>query len=252
MHDPDDPDASYFSPATPTPGSAFPAAYDARADSAYNATTFGAYGGERQEVGSAMTSPSQTAGPLTLTPDDIRRRMTLGQGQQQGGDWRQSVNEVFGALSMMRTGSDSSSADGTEDHDQYLFAPVQETVFAYPGTPAPGAADFGGGASPAAPASPFAMPMSKPMMSPDAMLRAYATTHTAPTTASASRAAWPAPGTKPLSVLGRAITRKTSKQFVSPLSNSTAGAEVVVSIGGTGMRVLYAQPEDGALGTRRG
>ncbi|KAJ7084906.1 hypothetical protein B0H15DRAFT_951392 [Mycena belliarum] len=65
-----DPNATYLSPATPTPGSAFPAAYDARADSACNATSFGG---------------------LTLTPDDIRRdirrHMTLGQGhQQQGGE----------------------------------------------------------------------------------------------------------------------------------------------------------------------
>ncbi|KAJ7082270.1 tRNA synthetases class I-domain-containing protein [Mycena belliarum] len=36
-----DPNATYLSPATPTPGSAFPAAYNARADSACNATSFG-------------------------------------------------------------------------------------------------------------------------------------------------------------------------------------------------------------------
>ncbi|KAJ7076734.1 hypothetical protein B0H15DRAFT_790285, partial [Mycena belliarum] len=198
-----------------------------------------------QEGGDAMTSPRQTAGPLTLTPDDIRRRMTLGQGQQNGGEWRQSVDEVFGALSMMRTGNSPSTPDAAEDDGgEYLFAPVQETVFSYPGTPVAGATGFGG-ASPAAPASPFSMPMSKPTMSPDEMLRAYATNHTGPSAPSSGRSS-PAPATKPLSVLSRAITRKSSKQhFVSPLSNSTTGAEVVSTISGSGMRVLYAQPETG-------
>ncbi|KAJ7032682.1 hypothetical protein C8F04DRAFT_1396522 [Mycena alexandri] len=140
--------ASYFSPTTPTPHSGFPdtmGAYEPSADSAYAANTFGApaynygsaYGspvlsasGSGSESGgvSAFTSPRQTAGPLTLTPDDIRRRMTrtgsspnahahahasphannrnsgfvgqMGQGQGgEGGEWRQSVDEVFGALS---------------------------------------------------------------------------------------------------------------------------------------------------------
>ncbi|KAJ7882732.1 hypothetical protein B0H14DRAFT_3433217 [Mycena olivaceomarginata] len=56
----------------------------------------------------------------------------------------------------------------------YLFAPpVAETVFAYPGTPA--ASSFNSTPNATAPASPFAMPMSAPTMSPDAMLHAYAT-----------------------------------------------------------------------------
>ncbi|KAJ7451086.1 hypothetical protein FB451DRAFT_1051600 [Mycena latifolia] len=169
-----------------------------------------------------MTSPRQTAGPLTLTPDDIRRRMTLGHGQQNqaGGEWRQSVDEVFGALSMMRTGADPTSPDATDGEDGDPASPPMPS---------------------AAPASPFAMPMSAPTMSPDDMLRAYAATHTA--TGS------PIMATKPLAPLGRSITRKTSKPtFVSPLSNSTAGAEVVSTYTGTGMRVLYAQPEEGAGG----
>ncbi|KAJ7082190.1 hypothetical protein B0H15DRAFT_952578 [Mycena belliarum] len=75
-----DPNATYLSPATPTPGSAFPAAYNARADSACNATSFGG---------------------LTLTPNDIRR------------DIRRHMTLV------MRNGSDSSSADATEEHHHY-------------------------------------------------------------------------------------------------------------------------------------
>ncbi|KAJ7187417.1 hypothetical protein C8R46DRAFT_856244, partial [Mycena filopes] len=142
--------------------------------------------------GGSYTSPRQTAGPLTLTPDDIRRRMTSGPnpnannpnamnaGNNNGaGQWRQSVDEVFGALSMMRTGTED---DNDNDGGEYLFAPpVAETVFAYPGTPAAATSSFN-----STPASPFAMPMSTPTMSPDAMLRAYATkkhasSHGAPT-----------------------------------------------------------------------
>ncbi|KAJ7072126.1 hypothetical protein C8F01DRAFT_953349, partial [Mycena amicta] len=119
-----------------------------------------------------MTSPRQTAGPLTLTPDDIRRRMTTQHGANGEGAWRQSVDEVFGALSMMRTGGPGAPDDTQDDAGEYLFAPTPETVFAYPGTPA--ASSFN-----SVPSSPFAMPMSlEPMAnSPDAMLRAYAAKH---------------------------------------------------------------------------
>ncbi|KAJ6460456.1 hypothetical protein C8R47DRAFT_929986, partial [Mycena vitilis] len=129
----------------------------------------------RAGAGSGVGSPRQIGGPLTLTPDDIRRRMAVqhapAPGQEQ---WRQSVDEVFGALSCANTGADGHEANDDDDSGEYLFAPVQETVFAYPGTPAAGS----GFASPALPAaSPFAMPMQPPTMSPDAMLRAYATKH---------------------------------------------------------------------------
>ncbi|KAF7321768.1 hypothetical protein MKEN_00698500 [Mycena kentingensis (nom. inval.)] len=193
---------SYFSPITPTAGNAFSAVYaeNPSAASAYGATTF--------DAPPEMTSPRQTAGPLTLTPEDIRRRMTANNGPNGDGAWRQSVDEVFGALSMMRTGGPSSPE--TEDTDEYLFAPTPETVFAYPGTPA--ASSFNS----AAPSSPFAMPMSSvaTSSSPDAMLRAYATKH--------------------MSVASNAP---------STLSNSTAGAEVVSSLHNTGMRVLYTQQD---------
>ncbi|KAJ7673132.1 hypothetical protein DFH06DRAFT_1467524 [Mycena polygramma] len=74
------------------------------------------------------------------------------------------------------TGADGHEADDDDDSDdddsgECLFAPVQKTVLAYPGTPAAGS----GFASPALPAaSPFAIPMQPPTMSPDAILRAYA------------------------------------------------------------------------------
>ncbi|KAJ7081038.1 hypothetical protein C8R43DRAFT_343131 [Mycena crocata] len=229
--------ASYFSPTTPTPTGAF--------DSAYAETTYASpvEGEGRQD----MTSPRQTAGPLTLTPEDIRRRMTLrtpsngssgngGNGTGQQGEWRQSVNEVFGALSMMRTGTeDDDGGDG-----EYLFAPMPETVFAYPGTPAPGAAfnSAPAQAAPAAPAtSPFAMPMPASTMSPDEMLRAYATStaskHTS--TSTPGRAGTPT---------GRNHTSTTGRVTPSPLSGTTAGAQVVPTLAGTGMRVLYKQPEE--------
>ncbi|KAJ7771265.1 hypothetical protein DFH07DRAFT_734583, partial [Mycena maculata] len=144
----------------------------------HTASTYNADGGEEEAPPvpalpspSRISAPRQTAGPLTLTPDDIRRRMTLQQhgGNQSGGEWRQSVDEVFGALSLMRTGStagspNANSPDGAEDAgDDYLFAPSHTN----PLLPAPSA--------PSAPASsPFAMRMSAAAMSPDDMLRAYA------------------------------------------------------------------------------
>ncbi|KAJ7032681.1 hypothetical protein C8F04DRAFT_1261761 [Mycena alexandri] len=69
--------------------------------------------------------------------------------------------------------------------------------------------------SPNPPASPFAMPMSAPTMSPDAMLRAYA----------------------------------TKKKHTSSSTKHTSGAEVVPTLKNTGMRVLYKQPEDEVAGS---
>jgi hypothetical protein len=66
------------------------------------------------------------------------------------------------------------------------------------------------------PAPPFAMSMNAPTIPPDDILRAYAAKHASTATAT-----------------------------LSPLSGTTAGTEVVPSLRGTGMRVLYKQPEDG-------
>ncbi|KAJ7788066.1 hypothetical protein B0H14DRAFT_2950037 [Mycena olivaceomarginata] len=50
-------------------------------------------------------------------------------------DWR----------ALMRTGTPSSSTPSTNGDGEYLLAPVRsETVFAYPGTPAPGQGGFRG------------------------------------------------------------------------------------------------------------
>ncbi|KAJ7716457.1 hypothetical protein B0H16DRAFT_1741264 [Mycena metata] len=109
---------------------------------------------------------------------------------------------------LMRTGADDTDSEGGD----YLFAPpVAETVFVYPGTPA--ASSFN--SSPNASASPFAMPMSAPTMSPDAMLRAYA----------------------------------TKKKHTSSSTKHTSGAEVVPTLKNTGMHVLYTQPEDDSPGS---
>ncbi|KAK7028692.1 hypothetical protein R3P38DRAFT_3267532 [Favolaschia claudopus] len=254
-----DADASYFSPVTPTPHqSAFtsasaygsPAAFsnayggyeeqEEGAGSAYLPNTFGSFvatpsqgSSTPSDNGLGVESPRQVGGPLTLTPEDIRRRMTMRSDQQDG--WRASVDEVFGALSLMRTGTSTHNVNGNNgtfdnnnmtdmtaeaDADEYLFAPPAETVFQYPGTPAPGSG-FGSpnippalptGTSstfPASAASPFAMPMQPPTMSPDAMLRAYA-----------------------------AKTKHTST------ATGNSGAEVVSGLKDTGMRVLYSEGEE--------
>jgi hypothetical protein len=96
-------------------------------------------------------SPTQTAGALALTPEDIRARIA---GQEHRAS--ASVDALMPALSMMRhDGADSA----------YLFnAPAQ----AHPAPPTPAHA----------PTSPVGMmpmqPMPANVMSPDEMLRAYA------------------------------------------------------------------------------
>ncbi|KAJ6507065.1 hypothetical protein C8R45DRAFT_1090703 [Mycena sanguinolenta] len=189
---------------------------DPSTDSAYAVNTFSSFPSSYSGSGSSAattpdmsisgtTIPRHTAGPLTLTPEDIRRRMTAQHGQE---GWRQSVNEVFGALSLMRTGSTAGNSTGANEDDdggEYLFARAQnETVFAYPATLAPGSG-FGSPASSytsspgpafvtpavstpttASSASPFAIPMQPPTMSSNAMLRAYAAKH-ASVTANLSR-----------------------------------------------------------------
>ncbi|KAJ7757172.1 hypothetical protein B0H14DRAFT_3511952 [Mycena olivaceomarginata] len=136
---------------------AYPAHRQARlgpAPSAYTASPYSAspnaYGGtysddERERASSegvsAMASLRQIGEPLTLTPEDIRHRMSLQHGNGRE-SWRQSADEVFGALSIMRTGGptapDANTADNEDDDTgEYLFAPQQaETVFQYLGTPA--------------------------------------------------------------------------------------------------------------------
>ncbi|CDO72000.1 hypothetical protein BN946_scf184943.g35 [Trametes cinnabarina] len=111
---------------------------------------------ESSSNSSPILSPVQTAGPLTLTAEDIRARM----GGQEAAP-RPSVDEVMPALSMMRTGGEQDISN-----DELLFKP-QVTM---PAAPSP---------THQAPKSPIMgvmpmQPMPANVMSPDDMLRAYA------------------------------------------------------------------------------
>ncbi|OSC99574.1 hypothetical protein PYCCODRAFT_1372865 [Trametes coccinea BRFM310] len=111
---------------------------------------------ENSSNSSPILSPVQTAGPLSLTAEDIRVRMT---GQESAP--RPSVDEVMPALSMMRTGGEQDASN-----DELLFKP-QVTM---PAAPSP---------SHQTPKSPIMgvmpmQPMPANVMSPDDMLRAYA------------------------------------------------------------------------------
>ncbi|KAG2753781.1 hypothetical protein P692DRAFT_20233203 [Suillus brevipes Sb2] len=99
-------------------------------------------------------SPTQTRGPFTLTPDDIRARMSLSGASEA----RPSMDEVWPSLSMMRTGNEAGG-------DDYLLPQEQQTVD-IPLPPAP--------VHPAPESGLGMMPMPANVMSPDEMLRAYA------------------------------------------------------------------------------
>ncbi|KAG1726826.1 hypothetical protein EDB19DRAFT_1833293 [Suillus lakei] len=99
-------------------------------------------------------SPTQTRGPFTLTPDDIRARMSFGGASEA----RPSMDEVWPSLSMMRTGNEASG-------DDYLLPQDQQSVD-MPLPPVP--------AHPAPESGLAMMPMPASVMSPDEMLRAYA------------------------------------------------------------------------------
>ncbi|KAI0824357.1 hypothetical protein BC628DRAFT_1322877 [Trametes gibbosa] len=111
---------------------------------------------ESSSNSSPILSPIQTAGPLSLTPEDIRARMA---GQESAP--RPSIDEVMPALSMMRTGG-----DGLANNDEMLF----KAQVAMPALPSP---------THQTPKSPIMgvmpmQPMPANVMSPDEMLRAYA------------------------------------------------------------------------------
>ncbi|CAL1702921.1 unnamed protein product [Somion occarium] len=101
-----------------------------------------------------LLSPTQTAGPFSLTADDINARMS---GLEPAP--RPSVDEMMPALSMMRTGG-----QGTSGNDDLLFQPKSPL----PSPPAPVVAK-----SSVVGMMPM-QPMPANMMSPDDMLRAYA------------------------------------------------------------------------------
>ncbi|KAG1790477.1 hypothetical protein EV424DRAFT_1508866 [Suillus variegatus] len=107
---------------------------------------------DKEETGDL--SPTQTKGPFTLTPDDIRARMSLSGAPEA----RPSMDEVWPSLSMMRTGNEAGG-------DDYLLPQEQQSVD-MPLPPVP--------AHPAPESGLSMMPMPASVMSPDEMLRAYA------------------------------------------------------------------------------
>ncbi|KAG1769059.1 hypothetical protein EV702DRAFT_979112 [Suillus placidus] len=107
---------------------------------------------DKEETGDL--SPTQTSGPFTLTPDDIRARMSFSRTSEA----RPSMDEVWPSLSMMRTGNEASG-------DDYLLPQEQQSVD-LPLPPVP--------AHPAPESGLPMMPMPANVMSPDEMLRAYA------------------------------------------------------------------------------
>ncbi|PSR77440.1 hypothetical protein PHLCEN_2v7871 [Hermanssonia centrifuga] len=106
--------------------------------------------------GGAM-SPTQAAGPLSLSVEDINSRMV---GQEAGP--RPSVDEMMPALSMMRTGL-------TGVDDMLLSPKSPMSPFAQTQLPTPPAATH----QPPIGLVPM-QPMPASVMSPDEMLRAYA------------------------------------------------------------------------------
>ncbi|KAL6306619.1 hypothetical protein BKA93DRAFT_149947 [Sparassis latifolia] len=100
-------------------------------------------------------SPTQAAGPFSLSAEDIQARMS---GQE---DSRPSIDAVLPALSMMRTGG-----DGVSNNDDMLLAPS-------PPMPAPPSLAHQIPKSSIVGIMPM-QPMPANVMSPDEMLRAYA------------------------------------------------------------------------------
>ncbi|KAL4064691.1 hypothetical protein V8B97DRAFT_2105880 [Scleroderma yunnanense] len=104
--------------------------------------------------GSEEMSPTQTLGAFSLTPEDIKARIS---GEPSEG--RPSMDEVWPSLTMMRTG-----AEDAGEGDEYLIPSYPPVDLPLPPVPAH-----------AAPGSPISMmPMPASIMSPDEMLRAYA------------------------------------------------------------------------------
>ncbi|EPQ52927.1 hypothetical protein GLOTRDRAFT_117105 [Gloeophyllum trabeum ATCC 11539] len=102
-------------------------------------------------------SPTQKAGPMDLTADEIEARISGG-----GAAPRPSV-DVLPALSMMRTGA---NADGDND---YILSPTSQAAE----LPTPPTPSYLPPKSPIMGAMPM-QPMPASVMSPDEMLRAYA------------------------------------------------------------------------------
>ncbi|EIN06503.1 hypothetical protein PUNSTDRAFT_53946 [Punctularia strigosozonata HHB-11173 SS5] len=136
------------------------------------------------ELPSGMLSPTQAQGPFTLTPEDIRARMSGANTQP-----RPSIDEVMPALTMMRTGMDASemlySPDANDAYVETWHMPTPPTPSHQPESPIPSAtAPLMQMPTPSvdSPSFPMVSPVMPSMqleqeesMSPDALLRAYAT-----------------------------------------------------------------------------
>lgn len=101
-------------------------------------------------------SPTQTAGPLPLTPDDIHKQMS--------GQARPSMDDYMPALSMMREGGNNDSGLLLSSHRDEM--PTPPLPAALPKSPATGMMPM--------------QPMPANVMSPDDMLRAYAESRRTP------------------------------------------------------------------------
>ncbi|KAF9530763.1 hypothetical protein CPB83DRAFT_787889, partial [Crepidotus variabilis] len=132
--------------------------------------------------GKKTFSPRQTAGALTLTPEDIRARIAAGRARSGssaangGAKDMGGADDLLPALSMMRTGSLDPSQP-----DEYLLRSQTPTTPTLPEAAHPKAlsshTSSAATASPVMPSMPMqAMPTASTgaVMSPDEMLKAYA------------------------------------------------------------------------------
>ncbi|PFH53632.1 hypothetical protein AMATHDRAFT_1268 [Amanita thiersii Skay4041] len=219
----------------------------------------------------ASLSPRQTVGPLTLTPEDIRARI---QGGKVGKD-EDGIDEVLPALSMMRTGSRLSanpfanSAAGSsigstpiEEEDEYLIPSVgaasrsgiitmpEPTHFPASASPAPSfplpmLPHSGADVPPSNPMTPpnriAALPGSDAVMSPDAMLRAYAERKASsrPTSANGHRGLEKQPSFSNNGFVGGfaiSLSKKgRKKEKEAKLNNITVSSPMPIS----GMSIVY-------------
>ncbi|KAF5319674.1 hypothetical protein D9619_008395 [Psilocybe cf. subviscida] len=183
---------------------------------------------EREQQDDGSFSPRQREGALALTPEDIRARINASK-KEEG-----FAADMMPALSMMRTGDAS--------NDDYLL----------PASPPPAAHHKINTSIPTAPqrvASPVMasmpmQPMPASVMSPDAMLRAYAERKAA--AAAAGRVASPVRTHSPASSGGRKRSLAGT-----PISYPIPGA-VATTAGATGMRVLYDQQETATYSVNSG
>ncbi|KAJ8487228.1 hypothetical protein ONZ45_g14409 [Pleurotus djamor] len=193
------------------------------------------HGDNESEDGSGTMSPTQTQGPASLSVEDIRKRIggtSVGKTDQGNLD-----GEVMPALRLMRTGSKqktqtaNQAAASEEGSDELLFSPSQfqfESNNAVT-VPPPAHATSGGLVSPRSPGPVGMMPTMTAMtatpdsvMSPDALLRAYAerrATGSAPSPVSSMRSPTGTP--TPLTI-SSPITASTpySHGLSSPVSNN--------------------------------